>query len=699
MLRGIVVGGLWLAGGIAGGVGGAAAQELPDDIAAIFDQHCTACHRPGPGEEKAQAAIPDILNLSDIIARGKIRPGDPENSSVYTQVRSNDMPDGAKFFSRKPVSDDDKERLRAWIASLTEATSERAFISDGDVLGYIFNDIAQVPAERARRYRYFTLTHLHNNAGVSDDELETYRQGLSKLVNSLTWNRVIERPYPVDPAATVFRVDIDRLGWSEELWDRVAGQNPYAKFYESVVSETLGNVLRVTQPAIRADWFAAKVSVPPLYNEFAQIPETQQELERRLLFGGLTADEAVIERPYEVLRAGVQKSGVSSQNRMVERQGSFFGAYWRSFDFKAEDLADPEDRNARRNFFRFPVGPGGENGFLHDGGEIIFNLPNGAQAYMLTLADGTRLDDAAPTEIVFDRNAAGVGRDPAIRNGLSCIACHAAGMKPVRDEVLAHVQRSVFPIEVRLTVEDLHRDEAFQQAIEEDEDRFIEAMKRAGVTKFEVSGEPVSAMVARFEDVNVDARAAAAELGFTEEQFLAEIDRLDGDRTLAGIRAQLEGAGVPRGEFIAVFDRLRAAFGIDATPTVPAVKRTENQLDDVAQQLARSEDDVARITGALRSLRAELMCNSDLADRLVVGDLYAIPAELIPHSRSGWVAEGDLSYGRLDEVDSFNPDDGRWCSLGPPDISYGRISVPCDAILIPEQAMCDRIDAIAGLDD
>src|SRR3712207_7214494 len=41
--------------------------------------------------------------------------------------------------------------------------------------------------ERDRRFtHYFTLTHLLN-AGLSADELQTYRNGISKLVNSLSW--------------------------------------------------------------------------------------------------------------------------------------------------------------------------------------------------------------------------------------------------------------------------------------------------------------------------------------------------------------------------------------------------------------------------------------------------------------------------------------------------------------------------------
>ena len=47
--------------------------------------------------------------------------------------------------------------------------------------------------------------------------------------------------------------------------------------------------------------------------------------------------------------------------------------------------------------------------FTHDGGEVIFNLPNGLQAYYVTNASGFRLDDA-PINIVSNPAAS----DPTV---------------------------------------------------------------------------------------------------------------------------------------------------------------------------------------------------------------------------------------------------------------------------------------------
>ena len=87
-----------------------------------------------------------------------------------------------------------------------------------------------------------------------------------------------------------------------------------------------------------------------------------------------------------------------------------------------------------QNIFTHPLS------FTHDGGEIIFNLPNGLQAYLLVDAGGNRLNEA-PISIV--RNPA--ASDPTVRNGLSCIGCHTEGMKVFEDEVRGVVEQNPNP--------------------------------------------------------------------------------------------------------------------------------------------------------------------------------------------------------------------------------------------------------------
>src|SRR5262249_49485488 len=160
------------------------------------------------------------------------------------------------------------------------------------------------------------------------------------------------------------------------------------------------------------------------YYDLLQIPNNLAELERQL-----RVDAVVDVQQERVARAGFNGSGISRNNRVLERHDSVHGAYWRTFDFNAvpqnlteRDLLLPH----RRDVFAYPLGPGaGDNTFQHAGGEAIFNLPNGLQGYVLVNADNQRLDKG-PTAIVSDPKRP----DRAVEAGISCIGCHVVGINP-----------------------------------------------------------------------------------------------------------------------------------------------------------------------------------------------------------------------------------------------------------------------------
>src|SRR5205823_3974898 len=72
---------------------------------------------------------------------------------------------------------------------------------------------------------------------------------------------------------------------------------------------------------------------------------------------------------------------------------------WKSYDFKSSA--------GLGNLFIYPLGPRFDgnpyerHAFKHDGGEMIFNLPNGLQGYMLADGKETRID-AGPIAVVSD---------------------------------------------------------------------------------------------------------------------------------------------------------------------------------------------------------------------------------------------------------------------------------------------------------
>ena len=137
----------------------------------------------------------------------------------------------------------------------------------------------------------------------------------------------IALPKPVNESETLLRIDLRDFKWTFDSWGRV--QSAYSYGWRGRGWKPISDLSGAELPYIRADWFVARVSCPPLYHDALDLPNTVQELERRL--GVDTARNLREEKA--CFRAGVRASGVSRNNRVIERHETAFGAYWKSYDF------------------------------------------------------------------------------------------------------------------------------------------------------------------------------------------------------------------------------------------------------------------------------------------------------------------------------------------------------------------------------
>jgi len=477
-------------------------QDTAERVKTIFAERCFQCH--GLNGKAAKNVF--ALDRTRLILSRVVIPGDAA-SVLLKVVESGEMPLGGP-----ELSAEDKTAVRNWILAgapdwpdwKSDNASQRAFISESSLLSMIGDDLERA-APRDRQYiRYLSLAHLRN-AGTPEEELESHRLAIAKLVNSLSWRREITTPAPVDASRTLFRIDLRDYLWTEAMWRRVLTEYPYALILPE--SDRIARLSGEIAAYVRGDWFVAAASTPPLYHELLGLPLSVSELERRL--GVDTARNLAEEK--DVIRAGVRSSGVSQNNRAMERHVSAFGAYWRSYDFRS-NLGD-------QNIFANPLRLNAA------GGEIIFNLPNGLQAYFLADAHGRRID-TAPLEIVSDRNQPD---DPLIRNGRSCIGCHFAGMKSFRDDVRPAIQRQ------GLSPDDLDRalalyapQDAIDRALADDEARFLSAEEKLGgkyargAPDTKAQTEPVSALSRRFQS-ELPMALAAAEAGLEARDFFDRI--------------------------------------------------------------------------------------------------------------------------------------------------------------------------------
>ncbi len=530
----------------------ATAQDDDPAMAAreVFTTHCARCHQDGQlaaDREKPAGGFGYVLDL-EALARNPeyVQAGNPSASQIYTRVVNGSMPKDIDYVSVLGPTADETKAISAWVDSLAEAAgaavASRGFIDDETVLRAMRDDLSELSDFDRPNVRYFTLTHLYN-VGDTEAELEIYRQALAKLLNHLSVEPRVVVPEAVDEARTVFRVDITDLGWSGETWRLVEYSNPYFIEYDTPIMKFLQTETYTTVPFVRADWFAFVASQPPLYYNILGLPETKAGLE-----AALGIDSTANRRALRVARAGFQQSGVSRNNRMIERHSLSTGAYWESYDFAGN--------KERQSFFLFPLGPldayaqfSDRFGFVHDGGEIIFNLPNGLQAYYLTDEKGTRLD-TGPTQIVQDPSR----RDQAVTNGISCMSCHDRGMQMKEDQVREYALGNVaFPKDARDIIEAIFPPhEEMTGLMQEDRDRFLRALQAAGVNPdLNLSGEEITSVLFQRFERDLTMRQAAAEIGMEIEMFKERLN-MGGAETYA-LKQRLEFNLVPRDQFVELF--------------------------------------------------------------------------------------------------------------------------------------------------
>jgi formylglycine-generating enzyme required for sulfatase activity/tRNA A-37 threonylcarbamoyl transferase component Bud32/mono/diheme cytochrome c family protein len=519
----------------------------------VFATYCYRCHGYNGNVE---GGLNYVLDARQLIVHKKIVAGQPDHSKLYRRLVDADDPMPPAGESPRP-SASDIQAVKQWIeAGAPEfgATPSRPAISPADVERLVRDDVEKGTGRARKTRRYFTLAHLYN-AGASDDVLASYRIGLSKLVNSLSWNSTVVVPQPIDPAQTILRIDLRDYLWDEAIWDRIAAAHPY---------NVIEDANKGTVPLhVRADWFVFAASRPPLYHDVLQLPATDRELEQKL---GVTVHED-IQNVRGIARAGFGVSGVSRKNRLIERhQSSISDAYyWKSYDFSS-DLG-------RQNLFAHPFGPGNKpRDFEHAGGEIIFRLPNGLQGYMLVDAQGRRLDKG-PIEIVSDPKQA----DRRVVNGVSCMTCHVAGLIDKADQVRDHIEQNpaAFSLADTEEIREMFPEKTvFAALLKKDAEQYASAVQKTGA-RLGLS-DPVVGLALVY-DSDLDLRLAAAEVGVSPEEFLRGLERSRDALTPTFGVLKVAGGTVKREVFEAGFPTLLQDIrgigaGIPVTPPKPKIR-------------------------------------------------------------------------------------------------------------------------------
>lgn len=514
----------------------------------VLNKHCARCHQDGALTGRDTPAK-DFGNVLDMKAMAQtpslVLPGNPDGSKLYTQIVNEEMPYdlfNEQDYDQPTPTEGDLLALRKWIESLgataAAACETRKFADNQAVVKTISDDLNSLKDHRLEGTRYITLTHLYNSC-ATDEEMKVFRQGVVKLLNSLSQNSDVLKLKTIDEAGTIIRFNLDDVRWTSKQWDQLLAAYPYGSKPDTNLMTFLTSTTKTALPMIRGDWFAFTASRPPLYHDLLKLPKTFQGLAKEL---NVDIEDNI--KKFLVQRAGFQKSGVSVNNRLIERHTTSFGMFWTSYDFAGN--------RGRQSLFDHPMGPKGKNAFKADGGETIYSLPNGFQAYYLNTETGKQLDKG-PISIVRDPSR----RDQSVTNGISCFGCHDQGIRKAKDDIRQHVLKDrSFPKRVRDAVDAMYpTHDVMDKVLDQDRERFQSAMRRAGLDPtLKLNGvEMINALSNRYEQ-NVDIRLAAAEFGLEKDAFLEAMAQA-GSKAFA-LKRRLEQGLVPRDQFEGFYAKL-----------------------------------------------------------------------------------------------------------------------------------------------
>lgn len=591
-----------------------------DDFSKVqpfLDKYCVKCHN----QTDVEGGFGTAGNLGTLVSSpGLITPGKAEESALWKRVvKFKDMP--PDFPKGNPIpSDAEREIITKWInagapttfgggnATPVTATS----INPSQLYEAMRKDLSSLSANEQRVTRYLSLDTMLNT-GSSADDIKGYASGLSKLVNSMSWKKTII-PLVVVPGTsnTLLRLNLSNYGTTanqvglrhlsgdEEVglgtrnWERLGTIDPYQIRYSGGTASTVRQLTGTVFPYIRGDFFAFKAGAAPEYYKIMGFGDSLQALESSLFKGPDTAARLLKRLP--VIRSGFSNSGVSRHNRLMERHpiALYEGAYWLSYDFAGSI--------GRQQLTKFPVGPAGAIShqtqiFEYDGGEVIFNLPNGLQAYIIATSKG-KLIDEAPTAIVSDP------KRTVVTAAFSCMDCHVNGINKKGDEIRSAVE-SVKDIYSKEDLEFIRYaypavgSSVLDTAYETDSRRHKAADKASAIPGLSSNprNEPVSDLVDRFV-LDVSVVRAASETGLNKEEFLRGIRANDVlSRTFASF---LAGSPMKRETFKNQFPSLISQLRLADTNVVSQSSTTQSVKAGAQTCLVNLVDPAGKVVHAIK---------------------------------------------------------------------------------------------------
>lgn len=546
---------------------------------------CIACHNSGnPLGAGAQAPMhtDNDVALAHEYALTRVNFDDPVNSKFVVRMavdrhncpKSNCTEAAAEMLD---AIQQWKLRITDMLPETPRATPLSVQVTEAEVEQWIAQDKATLP-ESDRGYIIYTSMHELHNEGLTADELNIVRAGLSKALNSVSrWSPAVVNPKDVNGKGLLYKFDIrDYWGWNKGVTrllfggsddDLAFGRNKrdyrgnlvtssvqaerynytpgvswdpaFAKvIWERVLHGNVEGAVTVGTIPAYINGFRGKrsnnaageyiapedfqwvetaqliytLTRPDVYNAIMMIPMTADQLEDELgvdkrdgmdsydyvvSYDAITIDSRLLWRAktksggwywktwdvftgqleggdrniFDVYREGggdirfpwwanpIPVFVDPNINRPDNTRWSFIASLAQPFTTNPAQIpegCDPQPNFSRIQGFYNCRHFTGTGGIQQSASEIIWNLPNGLQGYMLTGAFNQRRVDAfvnivrdprlipnardniaTQTGFAFGKVNGGIGgfNDPRLNVGSSCIGCHIDGMNRVNNDL------------------------------------------------------------------------------------------------------------------------------------------------------------------------------------------------------------------------------------------------------------------------
>jgi hypothetical protein len=510
------------------------AEPNVDDlyVESLLQTNCGKCHgAAAEAQDNCRAGMCYIEDVNELIAQGKIVPGDPQASPLYQRITATNgtvMPPPGETQRPTPAQIEQIEQYILRKAPEAPANCTDQFITWDQVYEAIEADILQQDADDRVFIRYVTLTDRYN-AGVCAQNLEQDVYAMNKFFNSISSETSVQPAEEIRDAVgskSIFRIDLRDYGLDDSQgpfevngeqfvdgWEAIIGNNNFAIEFQGDQAENVQLLSNTLVPVMFSDAIIDEASFGNLYYGLLLLDDTRDEVQAALgldLAGDLDQDITV--------RAGTTTSEISQQERLIQRNEQPVGGlyYYESFDLDP-DVAGNSILDDPLNF--------DQNA---NGSEAVFSLPNGLQAYIIFDENGNRLEESP---ILFDNITQ---NDNVMRAGVSCSNCHAQGLVPFDDQVRPFVlenqiDAAAAAAAVGLEFEDIldlyPENDEFQDILDQDSSLYRGALSRAGVPTSERE-DPIARTFVRF-DGDVDLQRVAGLLHFPADLLENEVNRLD----------------------------------------------------------------------------------------------------------------------------------------------------------------------------